>query len=287
MRLGVLSVTFGNRTLHDLANKIADAGFTSAHVELKHIREFQGLGPGHMSTGFANYVGEVFERAGVHIPALGCYTNLIHTNESERRRGIQLFKENIRFARDFGASVVTTETGTANPVSQWEDHPDNQSERNWQLLTDTVSELVEEAARWGVFVALEGYTKNVVNTVERMQRMLEQFPQSNLGIVMDPCNYIDPSNMDHQDGILHHAFHKIGMHTVIAHAKDFRIDEQGDMIQPGAGTGFLNYDLYVTLLHQAKPHVDLFVEHFYETETAQIVHFVRGVIRNVTGEEGF
>lgn len=259
MKIGIMSSALGKMDLKQLAEKTGSYGFRTIHLNLKSIADID-TGAGKLSTGLANHIAEEFARHGVRIPALGGYTNLIHPDEEIRRTGIRRFKEQLRFARDFGASAVATETGTLNAENQYESHPDNQSEACWQQLRSVVAELAEEAERWGVFVALEGFTKNVVSTPERMERLLEEIGSSHLGIVMDPCNYIDETNMDRQEEVMDDAFRRLGGRILLAHAKDFRI-EDGRMIQPAAGTGLLNYPHYLRLLTAAKPHVHLFLEH--------------------------
>ncbi len=40
---------------------------------------------------------------------------MIHPDCHVRRKELERFKEHIRFARDFGCSIVGTETGNVNP----------------------------------------------------------------------------------------------------------------------------------------------------------------------------
>ncbi|MCM3748755.1 sugar phosphate isomerase/epimerase [Paenibacillus pasadenensis] len=280
MNIGILSSSFGIRPLRELALAMGQKGFRTTQVNLKWISDIDSS-PGKLSSGLANYVAETFQQQGIRIPSLGCYTNLIHPDAEERRRGIRRVKEQIRFARDFGSSSVATETGTLNLENQFEGHAGNQSEDNWNLLTDIVGELLEEAEKWNVHLALEGFTKNVIDTPERMQRMLEKYPSSHLGIVMDPCNYIDETNMDRQEAVIDDAFERLGEFILLAHAKDYRIDE-GTMIQPAAGTGLLNYPHYLQRLLQSKPHVHLYLEHVPEDQMYQALGIVTNHIKNVS-----
>lgn len=273
MMIGILSSSFGHRKLQDLVQAMGQKAFRTTQVNLKWIEDIDS-NPGKLSAGLGNYVAEAFERQKIKIPSLGCYTNLIHPDAEERRHGIRRIKDHIRFARDFGASSVATESGTLNIEDQFEGHPENQSEDNWDLLTHVVAELLDEAAKWGIHLALEGFTKNVINSPERMQRMLEQFPATHLGIVMDPCNYIDESNMNSQESVIDEAFERLGDHILLAHAKDYRI-ENGKMIQPAAGTGQLNYPHYLRKLLQYKPHIHLYLEHVEEEQMLRSYEIVK------------
>lgn len=282
MNIGVLSTAFGNLTLSRLATATHEFGFTKTQLNLIRIDDVDSR-PGKLSPGLANFVAEQFERHRVKIPVLGCYTNLIHPDKEQREAGIRRFKDHLRFARDFGASVVATETGTQNPNNQFHSHEDNQSEANWQLLRGIIGELAEEAEKWGIHLALEGATKTVVNTPERMQRMLEEVPSSSLGIVMDPCNYIDTANMDRQCEVMDDAFARLGNRILLAHAKDFRVTN-GKMTQPAAGTGELNYPHYLRQLVQNKPFGHLFLEHLRPDQMYSALGLVSDVLQTISNE---
>ena len=92
--------------------------------------------PGRLNPGLAGYIGEALRQRGVQIAVLSCYINLIHPDPRERRKQIELFKEHLRFVRDFGCGIVATETGSLNP--------------DWAGL----EEMVAEAERFGVLVGV-------------------------------------------------------------------------------------------------------------------------------------
>jgi sugar phosphate isomerase/epimerase len=283
MKLGILSIAFGQIGYRELARKISQYGFDATHLELNHITDVD-CRPGKLSTGLANHMAEEFARYGVQIPVLGCYTNLINKDLDQRKLGLRQLKEHLRFARDFGASAVTTETGTANLYSPWDHHPDNQNEKNWNELRAVVEELTEEAEKWGVSLGLEGYTNNVINTPERMERMLQEVPSSNLGIVMDPCNYIDESNKHRQDEVIRESFARLGDHILIAHAKDFNYaakTQTDQIVQPAAGTGELNYPLFMELLADAKPYMKIYLEHVHESQMLTSTDYVNKTMETV------
>ena len=285
MNFGVLSVAFGDCTYQELAQRIRRNQFDATHLELTLVNNIDHR-LGKLSTGLANVVAEEFERAGVRIPVLGCYVNLIDVDLERRKVYIGQLKEHLKYARDFGASAVTTETGTANRNSPWEYHPDNQNEANWKLLKSVVEEVVEVAEKFGVSLGLEGYYNNVINTPERMQRMLEEVPSMNLGIVMDPCNYINASLAHRQQEVIEDAFSRLGDRILIAHAKDMIFksadtSEEHREIQPAAGTGILDYATYMKLLHEYKPYIKIFLEHLTEEQMPTSIAYVRKAYESV------
>src|SRR5690606_31992508 len=100
----------------------------------------------------------------------GCYINMIHPDKIERQKALDRFKEHIRFARDFGCSIVGTETGAVNAKMGYT--VDNFAEGPFQDVVASVSELVEEAEKWGIIVGIEGGINHPIYTPKLMNRML-------------------------------------------------------------------------------------------------------------------
>lgn len=281
MKFGVASQAFDEKRFRPLARVISEYGFDAIYLELKHIRDVD-YRLGKLSTGFANDFAEEYARHGIKIPVLGCYSNLAHPDPEIRRYNIEHFKEHLRYARDFGASTVATETGTQSNQNPWDPHPDNQSEDNWSLLKSVLEELVEEAEKWGVFIALEGYYNNIINTPERMERMLKEVPSNHLGVVMDPCNYINREKWPTQDEVIQECFDRLGEYSLIAHAKDIYFSDTVKETTPAAGTGFLNHTLYYQLLNEAKPGIKIYFEHLNEQQMFASQAFIRERLKEIS-----
>ena len=115
MRLGVRAHDFGKLPVEELAGRIASKGFSC--VQLAPPKAIAGFDTdlGRLSPGFACHVKEAFQRQHLQIAVLGCYINLADPDAGQRQRQLARFKEYLRHARDFGCSVVGTETGSVNP----------------------------------------------------------------------------------------------------------------------------------------------------------------------------
>ena len=79
---------------------------------------------------------------------------MIHPDHTERRKGIERFKEHLRFARDFGCSIVGTETGNVQAEIVYTE--ENFKEQPFLEVVESVKELVEEAERFGVISRYRG-----------------------------------------------------------------------------------------------------------------------------------
>ena len=132
LTLGARAHDFGKLPADQLAEKIAAKGLTSVQLALAKAIDGINSDTGGLSPGLATHVRDAFQRHGVRIAVLGCYVNLVHPDLAERRQLLTRFKEHLRFARDFGCSVVATETASLN--ADWSPHPDNGGEAAFRNL---------------------------------------------------------------------------------------------------------------------------------------------------------
>lgn len=258
MRYGILAHNLGKTTAAELARRVRAQGLEFVQLALAKALTEVDSSLGKLSPGLAHYVADSFAREGVRIGVLGCYINPIDPDPALRRRQIDRFKEHLRFARDFGTSLVATETGSVKAYKAV--HPDASDEAMWSLLRSAVEELVEEAGRFGVFATIEASQSEVVRTPEQMQRLLEEVPSPHFGVLMDPVNLLNASNYERQHEIVKRAFELWGERIVMAHIKDFDITPEGEMVYAPMGTGKLDVPFFLDLLKAYKPYANVSFE---------------------------
>lgn len=278
MNLGILAHTFGKLPVKQLAEIVAAHDLHNIQLALtKAIGDFD-VRPGQLSPGLANHIGGEFHRNGVRIAVLGCYINPIHPDPEQRRIEINRFKEHLRYARDFGTGLVATETGSRTTYR--DTNPDSYLEKCWDLVKSAFEEIAEEAEKWGVTAAIEPVFGHTIHTSEHMQRLLEEIPSSHLGVLIDPCNMMDQPNAGNQEEFLGKAFELWGDRIVLAHAKDFRYDEAGRKLTLPSGQGDLDYPLFLRMLKERKPWIDISMEGVTAGQAPEAAAFMRQVIRD-------
>ncbi|MDF9826071.1 L-ribulose-5-phosphate 3-epimerase [Ereboglobus sp. PH5-10] len=261
--------------LDELARRIAAHGLCAAQfAAVKSIPDFDP-DAGRVSPGLATHAREAFRAEGVSIAVLGCYINLGTPDEADARFQMGRFKEYLRHARDFGCGMVGTETGSVR--ADFVFHPDNHGEAAFQRVLSRVRELVREAEKFGVFVAVEGVTSYVVNSPRRIKRLIDEVGSNNLQIIFDPVNLVNADNHKNQDAIIEESFALFGERIAAFHAKDFVITPEGEYKQVAAGTagGLLNYPLFFKLAKQHKPWAYVLLEDTNPETLARTVAFAR------------
>ena len=109
----------------------------------------------------------------VQISVLGCYIHMIHPDKEKRQAELDRFKEHIRFARDFGCSIVGTETGNVHEKTGYT--TDNFEEQPFLDVVDSVRELVEEAEKFGVIVAIERRHQSPCSHTSKIEKTIRSY----------------------------------------------------------------------------------------------------------------
>ncbi|MDR2071660.1 MAG: sugar phosphate isomerase/epimerase [Treponema sp.] len=259
IRIGLRAHDYGCLPPAELAKTIALYGAESVQLALSKAFS-RPPAPGSLSPGYARGVGKIFEEKGIAIAVLGCYINPVHPDRDERERSLRLFEEHLRFSRDFGSSLVGTETGSCNPDCSW--HPDTKKRETFDLLCTSVERLLKTAEKCGSMVGIEPVAdRHTLSSIELMKELMERFPSPALAVIYDPVNLIPGNGLSRgQEEFFREALDTLGSRIMAVHLKDFRMEggrKTGDL---PAGTGELDWPCLLRLLMEKKPGVDLLLE---------------------------
>lgn len=274
MNLGIRAHDFGKASPEELAMKISGKKFSSIQLALTKAIEGINFGLGSLNPGMAHYICSTFAKADIQIAVLGCYINPVDPDADKRRSQLDRFKEHIRYARDFGCSIVATETGTISDDLGTDSV--NYGEEAFNILVESVSELVEEAERFGVFVGIEGVSVHTINTPKRMKRLLDTIKSNNLQVVFDPVNFVNIDNYKNQESIIKESIELFGDRIVAVHAKDFIIANGYKKILP-PGKGILNYKMLIEQLKYRKPYINILIEDIREDAMNDSINFLNSL----------
>lgn len=213
---------------------------------------------GELTPAFAGQATKAFKACGVDIAVLGCYVNPIHPDRGVRRELLEIFKEHLRMARDFGCTVVALETGSMN--ADYSPHPDNHSEAAFQELVASISELVEAAEAIDVRVGVEAVTSHTVCSPSQMRKLLDIIASDHIRVIYDPVNYLDAGNWRCQERIFKEALDLYGDRIVAVHAKDFRLENDTLKAVALGQEGLLDVESALSSLLRQSPGIPVLLE---------------------------
>jgi sugar phosphate isomerase/epimerase len=272
VNLGIRAHDIETNNLEKLVNDIAAKGLTSVQLALSKSLPAFYSGFGSLSSDIAQHIGNAFSDKGLQIAVLGCYFNMIHPDKIERRKGMDRFKEHLRYAKDFGCNIVATETGNVNAEIIYTE--ENFKDMPFMAVVESVSELVEEAEKFGVIVGIEAGVNHPIYSIPTMKRILDMIDSPNLQVIFDPVNLLTIDNYINQEEIFEKAFEILGDKMVIFHAKDFII-EGGSLKQVPVGHGLLNYDKLFSLIKEKKPNINILIEGTMEPFIDKSIAYLR------------
>lgn len=255
LNLGVRAHDLCPESLSDLLQKINRYGFPNIQFAIKKcfpqsISDFQAL-----SNGTASYYEMQFAQEQIKISVLSCYVNIVSRVRKERIQAIADFKAHIRLAREFGANMVGTETGSVGEGYTKE----NYTEEAFYSTVLSVREMVSEAEKFGVTVGIEAGINHPLHSVDKVTRLLEEVSSNNLQIIFDCVNLLTIENYKRQDEIIEDALSKIGNRIAVIHLKDFIIAEGKIKIVP-VGKGLLNVKKILLYVKYQRPHLQVILE---------------------------
>jgi sugar phosphate isomerase/epimerase len=160
-----------------------------------------------------------------------------------------------------GTAIVATETGTRNPENEWVPLPENQGQAAWETLYAALCALLPVAEQHGTILAVEGYVNHVINSPERLAKLLEQFPTLHLQVVLDPFNYLAYSQLPQKEQVVGAFLQQFKDRFVVAHLKDVS-QEGAESDTPAFGQGVFPQQLYLNFLRPDP----------YLAQTVQAVH---------------
>jgi len=260
LKLAIFTGVYAGLPLEEAAKRIKADGFSGVALEgnFADVR-FDPLAPDWQA---ADKITSCLGRNGIKVVGLYGYYNVVAPNEENRKRGERRMQFLIENWKRLGSNNISTETGSRNPQSEWNDSPENATEAAYQQCRASLEKFARLAEQTGAVISVEPYWKNVISSAERAERLFRDIASPALKLVMDPCNYFRKADLARMQAMLKDIFQRVGKQTVIAHAKDVKAAADADDTElPASGKGVLDYPLYLRLLAQLDREIYLAIEH--------------------------
>ncbi|MBX3014123.1 MAG: sugar phosphate isomerase/epimerase [Caldilineaceae bacterium] len=271
MQIGIFTKTFARPTLAAVLDAVVGHGLYAVQFNTSCA----GLGamPEVITAAQITTIQQALAARRLKMAALSGTFNMIHPNVVERQAGLRRLRTLAAACRGLDTAVITLCTGTRNPTSMWHAHPDNASADAWRDLVVSMQEAVMIGEEFGVTLAFEPEVSNVIDSAQRARRLLDELRSPRLKVVMDGANIFHAGELPHMTAILTEAFELLGDAIGLAHAKD--LTEDGHAGNAAAGTGHLDYALYIHLLRASGYTGALVLHGLSEAQTPGCIDFLR------------
>ncbi len=273
LKLGVSMQVYGGMPLEAAVRRVKEDGFGGVLCDYTAFKDvpFDHANPDWKAV---DKIRTCFEGHGIEIVALFGYFNVVDPNPERRKVGEARMNTYLQNWKRFGCPIVSTETGTFNAESQWIEDPKNYTEAGYVACREAFKKLAGTADKAGATVAIECYWRNVIDSAERAERLFKEVDSPALKLTMDACNYFRNEDIPRMPVVLEDMFKRVGKHTVVAHAKDVKASPKGSQT-PAAGTGDLDYPLYLRLLTELDRGMWLLLEHVTAADVGRAREYVK------------
>ena len=244
MKLGIFHKVFERSTIEESLDGIQGAGLTAVQLDLTAV----GIDPAELSNEDCARIREAHESRDIEVAALSGTFNLIDPDLEQRHNSMEWLDSLAAVSGEIGTELITFCTGTRDPDSMWNFHPDNDTPEAWAEMVETMEEAVQIAEARGATLAFEPEVNNVVDSAEKARLLLDEISSPHLQVVIDGANLFHEGELPSMHEILDEAFDLLGDSICLAHAKD--LEKDGDAGHQAAGTGVLDYEHYLGLLRQ-------------------------------------
>ena len=242
MQLGIFAKTFPRPTLEQTLDAVAGHGLT--HVQFNMSCMGLATLPDKLDEGSCVWIAQMLHERGLKMAAISGTFNMVDPNESRLEHNLRRLDVLAGACRWLDTRIITLCTGSRDPRDMWKWHPDNSRKSTWERLVETMRAAVAIADRHEVTLAFEPEVNNVVSSVMRARRLLDEIESPWLKVVIDPANLLNPGDLsrlcpsEYHDTIarylpgeraevrgrltevLDEAFDWLGNDIVLAHAKN-------------------------------------------------------------------
>jgi sugar phosphate isomerase/epimerase len=272
MKVGIFAKTFARPSVEATLDAVRAHGLDCVQFNLACA----GLAtlPDQLEDDVIERVRSAVQARAIEMAAISGTFNMCHPEPSERARNLARLRILAGACPRLGTRTITLCTGTRDRQDMWRRHPDNDTPEAWRDMTGTVAQALQIAEDCGVTLAFEPEVANVIDSARKGRRLLDEMLSPRLKVVMDAANLFHHGELARMPAILAEAFELLAGDMVLAHAKDLSRD--GEAGHQAAGTGVLDYDLYIQLLRAAGYDGPLILHSLDEAQVDPAVAFLRG-----------
>ncbi|HHV32897.1 MAG TPA: sugar phosphate isomerase/epimerase [Clostridiales bacterium] len=244
IKIGARGHDYGKSTPQELFRRIRKDGFESLQLAFKKaiqgVDQFSDITPDVVKT-----VKESLKQYGLHTAVLGVYIDpaLVH-NSAKREADVAEFIASIPIAKELGVDCIGTETTHTSA------QPDVTRKEALDTLYRSLWEIMPEAERQDVTVAIEPVYYHTVNTPELAREVLKTVASPNLKIIFDAVNVLSPEEIPNQDRLWARSFDCLGENIAAVHMKGAVCGENGSISGCAFSESLVHYDVLFHYLRQ-------------------------------------
>ena len=219
--LGARGHDYGKGRVKDIFSLMHQDGWTCTQLAFKKlvdgVKSYEDVTPE-----LVKEVEAAMREVPMDVAVLGTYVEMGMMDEAKRKSEVADFISQIPVCKALNIPCMGSETTSIKRQPAGTTFADAQKQ-----LLKSLEEIMPEAERHGVIVAVEPVYCHALNTVETTKMVLDSIKSPNLKIIFDPANLMSDEWVDRQDVLYGRAMEAFGELIMAVHFKGVCYDENG------------------------------------------------------------
>nr|MCR4692252.1 sugar phosphate isomerase/epimerase [Bacillota bacterium] len=170
MKKGIRGHDVSANGIREICKKCERSGIE--YLQLVLEKSVENFSYGEFSEKYAKSLKK--ELGNMKLAILGSYINIANADDDVHFHDIARFKEKIKYASILNPIAVGTETGI------YKDESMNDTEEAYERVLETFKAIIPEAEKYNVNIGIEGVKIFVINTPQKMKRLLDDIASNNI-----------------------------------------------------------------------------------------------------------
>ena len=218
--------------------------------------------------------------ADVVIAEVGVWNNPLSQDQEVRLKALRKCQEQLLLADRVGASCCVNIAGSRG--EQWDGpHPDNFTEETFDLIVETVQEIIDAVKPTHTCYTLETMPWIYPDSADSYLSLIKAINRKEFAVHFDPTNLIcSPQRYYGNRDLIHEFCTKLGPYIKSCHAKDVILLEKFlvHLEETRPGLGRLDYGAFLTEMNGMNPNIPIMLEHLSgEEEYSMAASHIRSV----------
>lgn len=242
MKLGIFSKIYNNYCLDEAFLKIREHGIKNIQFNMSNVG-LESL-PEHINDNIIKKIKHSQNKYGISIPVISGTFNTLELDKNKNAENLRRFINLLNAAKILNIECVSISTGSFNQKNFWRSHPENQTEKAWELLMKRLEQMLIEAEKRKIIIVVEPEQANVVQSESDVMRLMEYYKSNYLRVLYDPSNLMTIKDIGQEIDKIKYSLNVLRKYIVVAHLKDFNIRKEKIVYTP-LGRGLLPINLYL------------------------------------------
>ena len=222
--------------------------------------------------------------ANIVIAEVGAWSSPVSADEAVRQAAIKKCEDQLALADRIGANCCVNISGSRG--ESWAGpHPDNLTDETFDLIVETVRDIIDAVKPTRTFYTLETMPSMFPDSADSYLRLIKAIDRERFAAHFDPINLMASHRAYYNNAVMvREFFEKLGPYIKSCHAKDAILHDEFtvhiDQTRPGLGG--LDFGVYLTEIDKLGPDTPLMLE--YQQSPVEYVvaaAYIRAVAKDV------